>query len=269
MSSRSGESWDGKPTPRRGLLILMLFGSVVVAATALLGGCHSQNAARGAAPTSQSTFSAVTGSGNLITRQVDARDFTEVEVEGAFKVDITQNDAFSVTVTADDNVVDLVNVEKQGQTLRIGLKSGSYHSATYRANVGMPDLRRLHISGASSCTFTGLKPRTLDVGLSGASHLTGRVQAGQIKLVASEASTAILGGSADDLTVTASGASQASLGDLSARTARASLVEASSGTVNVTDKLDVELRSASNLYYVGNPSLGSVSAVEGSTLRHR
>ena len=197
------------------------------------------------------------------------QDFTEVEVGSAFKVGITRSDNFGVTVTADDNLIDIVDVAKSGQTLRVGLRSGSYNNATYRASVRMPDLRRLQITGASTVTFSGFMSRSLDLGLSGASQVTGRLEGGQLNLAALEASTATLGGSTDGVALTASGASQASLGDLPARTGRVSLREASTATVNVKDKLDADLRSASNLYYVGNPSLGNVSAVEGSSVRHR
>ena len=216
-----------------------------------------------------STNLGVTGSGTLVTRDFAVSDFSEVEVGNAFKVDITRGDSFTVMVTADDNVIDMVDVTKSGQTLRIGLKSGSYNHATYRGSVGMPDLRRLQMADASVGTLTGFTPRRLDLGLSGASQVTGRLEGGQINMAAREASTVTLGGSADDVALTASGASRANLGDLSAGTTRASLREASTATVNVKDKLDADLRSASNLYYIGNPSLGSVSAVEESSLRHR
>lgn len=219
--------------------------------------------------TGNSTSLGVTGSGRLVTRDYAVSDFTEVEVGSAFTVEITRSDSFAVNVTADDNVIDMVGVTKTGQTLKIGLKPGSCHHATYRATIGMPDLRRLQIAEASVGTFTGFTPRTLDLGLSGASQLTGRLDGRQINLAVREASTATLGGSADDLALTASGASHANLGDLTQGTTRASLKEASSATVTVKNKLDADLRSGSNLYYIGNPSLGSVSAVEGSSVRHR
>jgi len=218
MSSRLGSVCTSLLGPNCRISRLGFLGSVALAAVALLAGCFPQNAARVAAPASNSVFSTVTGSGNLVTRQVDMQDFTEVEVGSAFKVDITRSDNFGVTVTADDNLIDIVDVAKSGQTLRVGLRSGSYNNATYRASVRMPDLRRLQITGASTVTFSGFMSRGLDLGLSGASQVTGRLEGGQLNLAALEASTATLGGSADGVALTASGASQASLGDLPART---------------------------------------------------
>lgn len=250
-------------------MVRELVAAVAFLAVSLAAGC-SPNAVTSVPVTGGgSTGAGVTGSGKLVTKQISVSDFSELEVGSAFKVDITRSDSFSAVVTADDNVIDMVEVTQSGQTLRIGLKSGSYNHATYRASVGMPDFQRLQMADASVGMLTGFRPRTLDLGLLGASQLTGRLDGGQVRLAAQEASTVTLGGSADSVVLTASGASHANLGDLSANTARASLKEASSCTVNAKERLDADLRSASNLYYVGNPSLGSVSAVEGSSVRHR
>ncbi len=252
-----------------GVAMKRLLAAVVFLAVSFSTGCSPNAASSVPVASSGSTNLGVAGSGALVTKDLSVRDFSEVEVDSSFKVEITRSESFAVAVTADDNVIDMVDVTQSGQTLRIGLKPGSYNNATYRASISMPDLKRLEMAGASIGTLTGFRPRVLDLDLSGASQLTGRLEGGQINLAVREASLANLGGSADVVALTASGASHASLGDLAASTGRASLREASTATVNVEDKLDVDLRGASNLYYVGNPSLESVSSVEGSSLRHR
>ena len=250
-------------------MVRELVAAVAFLAVSLAAGCSPNVVTSVPVTGGGSSGVGVTGSGRLVTKQISVSDFGELEVGSAFKVDITRSDSFSVVVTADDNLMDMVDVTQSGQTLRIGLKPSSCNNAAYRASISMPDLRRLQLAGASAGTLKGFRPRTLDLGLLGASQLTGRLDGGQVRLAAQEASTVTLGGSADSVVLTASGASHANLGDLSASTARASLKEASTCTINVKERLDADLRSASNLYYVGNPSLGSVSAVEGSSLRHR
>ena len=43
-----------------------------------------------------------TGAGKLITEEKDFTGFTHVDVEGAFDVDITKSDSFSVIISADE-----------------------------------------------------------------------------------------------------------------------------------------------------------------------
>jgi hypothetical protein len=238
-------------------------------AVLVLAGCAGSAQRSGGQIAADSGGPQVTGSGRLVSKDISLGEFSEVEIGSAFKVDITRAESSFVSVTADDNLIGMVEVYRQGETLRVGLKSGSYRDATYRAKIGMPDVRRLRLSGASTGTLSGLKPESLELGLSGASHLTGRLEGGRLAVVVGEASSATLGGSADDLTLNVSGASQANLGDLYLRLARVNLAGASNATLNIKEKLDAEVRGASSLYYVGNPSLGSVAAVEGSSLRRR
>ena len=95
------------------------------------------------------------------------------------------------------------------------------------------------------------------------------VAAEELKVRASGASLSTLGGSAGRLILDGTGASTLHLDDLVANDATTTLRGASNGTVNVTGKLDVDLRGASTLYYLGSPKLGQVTSVEASTFKQR
>ena len=64
----------------------------------------------------------VTGAGKIITEEKDFTDFNRVDVGSAFEVEIVQADSFSVTMSADESLVDYVVVSKVGDTLKINLK---------------------------------------------------------------------------------------------------------------------------------------------------
>lgn len=212
----------------------------------------------------------ITGSGQLVTRDLSLIGFTGVEARSAFKVDVFQSESYQVSVTADDNIIDRVEVGVTGGRLTLAMSSGSYLNSTYRASIGMPSLRSLDLSEATTATISGfMSADNLEVRLRGASRLTGRVDAGQVRLVSAEASVVTLGGKAESLAVEASGASESNLGDWSVGSATVSLREASKATVNVAGRLDADLRAASTLNYVGNPTLGSVTSLEASSLRRR
>jgi hypothetical protein len=212
----------------------------------------------------------ITGSGRLVTQELPLSGFTGVAARSAFKLDVFQSESYQVEVTADDNVIDHMDVKVTGDRLTLAMTPGSYMSATYRARVGMPSLRSLDLSEASTATVSGFKSvEDVEFSLKGASKLTGRVEAGQVRLSPGEASVVTLGGKAESLTVEASGASEAHLGDWAVGSASVSLREASRATLNVAGRLDADLRAASTLYYVGNPTLGSVSSLEASSLKRR
>ena len=60
-----------------------------------------------------------TGPGSLVSEEKDFTDFTHVDVGSAFKVEITRSDSFSIIISADESLVDCIEVSRGGETLKI------------------------------------------------------------------------------------------------------------------------------------------------------
>jgi hypothetical protein len=271
-STKGGE----KPgVGRFGSLGAKLALSLAVAVVALLAGCAAYRPLAGLPVASGAKaiapdYAQIIGSGQPVTRQMNVGNFLEVEARSAFTVHLQQSESPTLEITADDNVIDHVQVVRRGQTLILALKPGSYTRATYRATLGVPDLRGISLSEATTAIVSDFRPEGgLRLELAGASTLTGRFQVSDLAMVAREASAATVGGSAERLTLIASGSSKTSLGDLAVGKARAELREASTALLNVKERLDADLNSASTLTYVGNPTLGEVSSTGASSLKRR
>ncbi|UCG53889.1 MAG: DUF2807 domain-containing protein [Dehalococcoidia bacterium] len=210
----------------------------------------------------------LTGSGNLKTEEYTFSDFTKVEISSAFEFDVSQAGSYSVIVTADDNVIDKVQVTKEGDTLKIGLKtSPSLGPMTLKTAITMPQLRGLAVSGASRGTVSDFSSaENLDLKVSGASKVTGDIMAGDADFEVSGASTVQLEGSANDVAADVSGASRLNLGGFIVNNASVTFSGASNGTVNLSGKLDADLSGASKLKYIGEPTMGNINTSGASTL---
>ncbi len=230
----------------------------------------------------------VTGSGNPIIENYNFSDFTRVEVGYAFDVEINRSSSYSVSITADDNLFDYIEVSISDETLKIRLKSGrSYISATLEARITMPELRRLELSrasrgivsgfssledfeldlsGASSLQMVGISAGDITFDISGASRVTGDIMAEDADFDISGASRVELVGSANDIVIDASGASSVELDNFPVNNAEVNLSGASRGTVSLNGRLDVDLSGASNLGYIGQPIMGTINISGGSTI---
>jgi len=208
------------------------------------------------------------GSGNLETEAYAFSDFTEVEIGSAFEFEIQQSSSYSISITADDNIMDYVQVSKDGQTLKIGLRRfGPVGLVTLKASVAMPELLGLTASGATRGTVSGFSStEDLDIGVSGASRLNGDITADNAVFDISGASSIQLDGSANNMDATASGASHLNLDDFVVNNADVNLSGASSGTVNLSGRLDANLSGASNLWYIGEPTMGDINTSGASTV---
>jgi len=233
--------------------------------------------------------SVITGSGNLEIQAMDYRDFTKIDAGYAFSIEVTEADAFSVSITLDDNLFEYLNIGQTGDTLHISLEpNNSYRNSTLRATINMPALREVKLSGASKGDvkwFTSSD--NLELAASGASHFElDDIDSGNTKLILSGASkasgsinmadgdfdisgasTVELEGTAQDVSMAASGASTMLLPDFTIANADIELSGASTTRVNVSGTLDISASGASMLVYIGNPTLGRVNISSFSTLR--
>lgn len=208
---------------------------VLFVAVALLAGCG---------------LSSLTGSGNVVTQQEAITGFDRLDVSHGFQVDISQGETFRVVIRADDNLVEHVQVVKEGNTLRIGLKPGRSYTlidSTLEAEVTMPEFARADLSGGS--------------------HLRGEIDAGDVTFDLSGGSHVTLGGSAGDLTVDAGGGSHAKLADLEVVNANVNASGGSHVTVNPSGTLDARASGGSQVRYVGSPTLGTMDSSGGASIK--
>jgi hypothetical protein len=231
--------------------------------------------------------------GETETRQYDLTEFTRVDISSAFTYEIKKADDYSISITANSDLFDDIRVVKRGQTLNIGLEiSGTpwtifNTNPNLRAVITMPQLQELESAGATHGTVTGFSStedlevtasgasrvelQDISAGdtafeVSGASTVTGDITAEDIEFEVSGASTVQLEGSAVDMAADVSGASHIKLGNLKVYNVDINLSGASNGAINLDGRLDVELSGASQLYYIGEPTLGTLDVTGGSKI---
>jgi Putative auto-transporter adhesin, head GIN domain len=217
----------------------------------------------------------IVGSGTLATKTWDLTGFDRVQVRSTFRAAITKGTTFKVTTTADDNVLPLLQVVKDGTTLKIGLSRGSYRlKSQLKADVTLPTLLGLDITGASKGTLKGFQSeRELKLGISGSSELAGSlavetcdfkvdgsstlngsIQAKDLDLDIDGASHVTLTGEVKDAKIDVDSASSVTLTGLILQNADVKVSGASHASVDARGKLKYELSSASSLKYLGDPA---------------
>jgi Putative auto-transporter adhesin, head GIN domain len=176
--------------------------------------------------------SSISGSGKMATRDYAIEGFTGIDAKNGFDVTVTGGDAYKVSVTADDNVLDALSVKKAGNTLSLGVdssKAQSVHTTRLEAVIAMPELREVSLDSGSRLTVAESSPRGTTL------KLTQRA------------------GSHSDLSA------------MPVQTADVALYAGSSADISVTDKLDYALYAGSQLRYTGNPTIGRSQTLAGST----
>jgi hypothetical protein len=208
-------------------------------------------------------------SSNQKTQTYNFTDFTTINVSSAFKVNVTQSSQYSIVITANEDALNQIEVNKTGNTLTITVKPGAiFTNFNPQAQITMPKLESVVFSGATHGTAEGFNSQDpIAIKLSGASSLDVKsFQAGNITTDVSGASSFTATGTANDLVGIASGASTLNLLNLAVNNANMSLSGASHATINVSGRLDADVSSASTLEYTGSPTLGTINSSGASTI---
>jgi hypothetical protein len=167
-----------------------------------------------------------TGSGNVVTHEEAITGFDRLDISEGFNVDISQGDEFSVVIRVDDNFEEYLQVGKEGSTLKIGLEQNRiYSDATLQAEITMPELVGLDLSGGSRASVSG---------------------------------------SGEDIAIDASGGSGADLASFNVMNANVDASGGSQVTVNVSGTLNVDASGGSQVSYLGNPTLGVIDTSGGA-----
>ncbi len=240
----------------RRLTTALLF-LIPVISVALLSGC--------------SEVSPIGRPGNVVTKEFSFNDFTSVDISNGFNVEITRSDSYSITLNVDDSLINNVNIRHEGDTLKICLAPiHSLFSAIKKVKITMPELHAVHLSTGTQGTITGFSSSNdFNLRISTGSQLNGELELVNASFELSTGSSITLKGSASNVTLTASSASTADLADFTVTNANANLSSGSRATLNVTDNLNANLSSASRLYYLGEPTIGSINISSGSSMKRK
>lgn len=180
----------------------------------------------------------------------------------------------SITMRAKITMPDLYELDLSGAT------RGTVQGFSFSHNL------ILDLSGASSLDMVDMSMTVGDIefDISGASRVTGDIRiTGDADFEVSGASIVELGvhpkltllfsqdevsaeSSVNNIAVSASGASRVELTGCLLNNADVNLSGASQGTVNLNGRLDADLSGASQLSYIGEPTMGSIDISTGSVM---
>ncbi|GAB3992417.1 head GIN domain-containing protein [Spirosoma daeguense] len=183
-------------------------------------------------------------------------NFDRLEMGSAFKVTVQQGATFSISAEGDRRNLDDLDVYVRNGTLHAEYRNSRNRKYQTNFAITMPTLRGVDFSGAVRSTVTGFTGlNNLDVKFSGASEGTFTVQATQLTMDLSGASSLRASGSGKNIAAELSGASVYNGFGYPTSNGTINVSGASKAHVNVTDNLVIDASGASKVRYMGSPSL--------------
>ncbi|GAA3980882.1 head GIN domain-containing protein [Mucilaginibacter dorajii] len=197
----------------------------------------------------------VHGSGNIITENRKANDFTKLDISDAFKVHLKQDSSLSISIKGDDNQLKYVSTSVEGGTLHIKSKKNFCDGDSIVINIGIKKLDEIDASGAVVISSVGkINTGDLKFGLSGATKLNLDVNAANVVTENSGMAEVNLTGQAASHKIESSGISKVNAFDFVVGDYDINTSGIGNCKINVLKTLNVHSSGASEVQYKGSPA---------------
>lgn len=197
---------------------LMKFLSILIISCMLVS-CHKND-------DNTITNKYVSGEGKIISKTLELNSFYEIIFMSIGDVNITIGEKQSVTVKAQQNIMDVLTWEVKSNKLYLGIEENTsiQDADDITFNIVIPDLYRIKLTGVGSIEIDGDDLASLDIEFEG----VGNINAYSIAI--------------DECSIVSAGVGNCK--------------------VKVNNNLDVTLTGVGNVYYKGNPKVtSSVSGI--------
>ncbi|MDQ6861396.1 MAG: DUF2807 domain-containing protein [Verrucomicrobiota bacterium] len=198
----------------------------------LLNGCH---------------WAGVRGNGHLTTENRQIAEFTDLQADGAFRINWVAGPA-KLSIRTDSNLLEFIRTESSGGKLHLEWTKPLRGSHGITVEVSSAALTRVTLNGATR----------LD-----ASRLAGS----EFYLEANGATRATLSGAVNAMSGELNGASRLDAEELTTKAMEITLNGAGRANVNATDALKVDISGAGTVTYAGNPQISKTISGAGSVRR--
>ncbi len=115
----------------------------------------------------------INGSGNIVTEERAVSGIDKVDLQSIGNLTIVVGDEESLTISADDNLIDYITTEMVGDTLEIGMKPNLSldPSRTIEYELTVKSLSSVVLSGFGNITADELTGEDLDIRISGSGDM--------------------------------------------------------------------------------------------------
>jgi len=220
---------------------------------ALLAGICSQSCRKG-------SNWGIKGSGEKVTETKVITDFNAIDLSMDATVIYTQDSVYKVEVTAQRNILSVMDLKVEGGELIIDFKRNIMSHDGITFVIHSPNLNKIEVSGSGYFKANNqLSATGLDINISG----SGKVYVPTVSLqslnvdISGSGSLTLDGGTCKNETFDLSGTGYAKTDNVSALTARTKVSGSGSITVDVSDRLYVDISGSGTVSYKGRPIIES------------
>ncbi|MDQ2177737.1 head GIN domain-containing protein [Marinifilum sp. D714] len=210
------------------------------------------------------------GNGNVKKQDREIGSFSAISSGSGIDVYLRQGDKESVTVEADENLLDLIVTRIKGDKLVIKTEDPIRRAKKLNVYVTFVNVNEISVSSGSDLESSHLlKFENLDISVSSGADADLELQADDLTCSVSSGADANLSGTANSFYGKASSGSDLRAADLKAKVCRAKASSGGDVTVYASESIEASASSGGDVNYYGEPTKVNVSSSSGGDVNRR
>jgi Putative auto-transporter adhesin, head GIN domain len=192
-------------------------------------------------------FDTIQGSGKSTTETRNVSGFTTVELDGSGDLQLQQTGTESLTITADDNLLQYLTSDINNGRLKLGTKSGTNvrSSKPVLYTLTVKNLNGIVLAGSGNIGGKDLASDSMRIEIAGSGNIT-------------------TSGSADHAELIVEGSGNYSGDSFKTKNARVEIDGSGGVIVAASDTLDVTINGSGSVEYIGDPKVTTTSHGSGT-----
>ncbi len=184
-------------------------------------------------------------------------DFSEIYIEGGYRIHLIQGDENKLLVKAtDSDVFEYLQVKQWGNELHIDVEPENLEFDRIALYITFKKMEKLHIEGGVKLYTEGyLDLKDFDMYVGGGAKIEMDMKADDVKIVGEGGVMFELNGIAKSLEIKLSGAGHVDADDFKVEDADFRIEGVGSGSVYATETLSAKIEGVGKISYKGNPEL--------------
>ncbi len=207
------------------------------------------------------------GNGKVVEETRKTGDFDEIKVSRGMNVYISQGEKTKVVVKADENLLDAIEIEVEGNTLKVTSNQNIRSATSKKVFVTTPNISKIKsTAGSNVFSETVIKSDKLNLSGSAGSNIKLDVNIGVLDVSVSAGSNIKLEGRAKYFTGKATSGSNLKAEDLKTKDCSVNVSSGANIWITAKNNFNAHASSGGNIFYYGNPESTEIEKSSGGNI---
>ncbi|GEM_PF-360220 len=214
----------------------------------------------------QPLFPYIEGSGIIVTEKRNIVNYSSIDLRMAGNVNISADNRFKLTVSADDNIIGEINTFTSNGTLIIS-GNKNFRNATIDIHISLPSAEKISVNSSGDILVDDFFPgEEMSFRIGGSGSITAKVNSEKIYSTIAGSGSLNLSGTACLHSIEISGSGTINGYELITSASQVKVNGSGNSFISVEDSLVVKNYGSGNVYYRGNPRIDSVMMGSGKII---